>query len=300
MSQSFENVRLVLAEPNPNIRIGLRAALTAAGFRAITETASYLRVHDLLAHDSVDLLITAAELEGNDVGFLISENRNQRLGSNPFPLAITLLGNRAPARVRQVIDSGTDDLLLTPVAADQLLARIRRLYHRRKPFVVTHDYTGPDRRNQARAFGTHQAPMIEVPNPLRLRAENGIDGTRMELLIREQATLLNRIKIERHAVQINWLADHVHATIRDGMSSHAVNLMPFTNKLLSVAEDLIRRMKNTPAEAHVAPVAELRELAHRLDGAPDSIPYSELERLNGLAKAIGRSLAAVSPPAQVA
>ncbi|OAN48883.1 hypothetical protein [Magnetospirillum moscoviense] len=292
MSQSFENVRLVLAEPNPNIRIGLRAALTAAGFRAITETASYIRVHDLLAHDSVDLLISAAELEGNDVGFLISENRNQRLGPNPFPLAITLLGNRAPARVRQVIVSGTDD---------QLLARIRRLYHRRKPFVVTHDYTGPDRRNQARAFGTHQAPMIEVPNPLRLRAENGIDGTRMELLIREQAALLNRIKIERHAVQINWLADHVHATIRDGISSNAVNLMPFTNKLLSVAEDLIRRMKNSPAEAHVAPVAELRELAHRLDGAPDSIPYSELERLNGLAKAIGRTLlSVVSPPAQVA
>ncbi|MBF0324653.1 MAG: hypothetical protein HQL42_06215 [Alphaproteobacteria bacterium] len=291
MSQSFENVRLVLAERNPNIRIGLRAALTAAGFRAITETASYIRVHDLLAHDSVDLLISAAELEGNDVGFLISENRNQRLGPNPFPLAITLLGNRAPARVRQVIVSGTDD---------QLLARIRRLYHRRKPFVVTHDYTGPDRRNQARAFGTHQAPMIEVPNPLRLRAENGIDGTRMELLIREQAALLNRIKIERHAVQINWLADHVHATIRDGISSNAVNLMPFTNKLLSVAEDLIRRMKNSPAEAHVAPVAELRELAHRLDGAPDSIPYSELERLNGLAKVISRTLSVVSPPAQVA
>ncbi len=300
MSQALEKIRLVLAEPNPNIRTGLRGALTTRGFRTITETASFIKVHDLMEQDSVDLLITATELEGNDVGFLVSEMRNQRLGRNPFVVVITLLGTPNPERVKAVIDCGTDDLLLTPVAPDNLLSRIDKLFSDRKPFVITHDYTGPDRRTKARSFGHHSAPMLEVPNPLRLRAESGIDGTRLERMVRDSAGQLNRIKIERHAVQINWLADHVHASIRDGVTSDPQSLMRFTGTLLAVADDLLRRMKNTPVEAHGEPVAELRDIARKLDGAPAAVAYGELERLNILAKTIGRLLAHSAHQAQVA
>ena len=300
MLQSVENIRLVLADPNPQIRNALRGALNAKGFRAITETASFVRVHDLLEQDSVDLLISASELEGNDVGFLVSEMRNQRLGRNPFVVTITLLGNANPDRVKKVIDSGTDDLVLVPVAPDTLLARIANLLKGRKPFVVTHDYVGPDRRTRTRSFVGHQAPMLDVPNPLRLRAETGIDGTKLDRQVRESGAQLNRLKIERHAVQINWLADHVHATIRDGLAEEADKLMPFTSKLLSVADDLMRRMRGTPAEAHGGPVEELREISHRLDSNPCSVAYGDLERLNNLAKSIMRAMGSTTSHAQVA
>ena len=39
----------------------------------------------------------------------------------------------------------SDDLLLMPVAPAQVMTRIDNLMQGRKPFIVTHDYIGPDR-----------------------------------------------------------------------------------------------------------------------------------------------------------
>lgn len=298
MPQSFDNVRLTIADPSPLVRTGLKSALFAMGFRAITDTASFVKLHDLIEQDSIDLLVTASELEDNQVGYLISEMRNQRLGTNPFIVVITLLASAEPDYVKRVIDAGGDDLLLTPVAPDQLILRIEKLARTRKPFVITHDYTGPDRRTKARAFDSHSAPMLEVPNPLKIRAETGgLDGTRLERMIRENGVTLNRIKIERYAVQLDWLVQHVHASIRDGVTDGQA-LAPYTGRLVSVAEDMIRRMKHTPQEWQVASVAELLEIAHRLEHDPAALAYAELERLAALAKSTYRALGA--PPASVA
>lgn len=297
MAQSFENVRLVIADPSPMVRTGLRGALFSIGFRTITETPSFIRLHDLIEQDAIDLLVVSSELENNDTGFLVSEMRNQRLGPNPFPVVITLLANAEPDYVKKVIDSGADDLLLTPVQPDQMILRIEKLTRRRKPFVVTHDYTGPDRRTKARAFETHSAPMLEVPNPLKFRFENsGTDSTPLNRTIAESATTLNRIKIERYAVQIDWLVTHIHATIRDGVAD-PLALLPYTGKLSAVAEDMVRRMQGTAAEMHSDPVAELLITARKLEHEPAGVPFAEMERLTVLSRNISRSLG--SPAATV-
>jgi len=277
------------------VRTGLRAALYSIGFRTITDTASFVKLHDMIEQDMIDLLIVSSELENNDAGFLISEMRDQRLGPNPFLVVITLLASAEPDYVKRVIDSGADDLLLTPVAPDQLILRIEKLARARKPFVVTHDYTGPDRRTKARAFETHSAPMLEVPNPLRMKAESGLDGTKLARAVAESSVTLNRMKIERHAVQIDWLVTHIHASIRDGMTTDPAHLVPYTHRLPMAAEDMLRRMKGTPTEAHTAPVAELLEIARKVDQDPGNIPFAELERLAQLSKLTSRSLG--SPPA---
>lgn len=295
MAQSFENVRLVIADPNPLIRTGLRGALFSIGFRTITETGSYVKLHDLIEQDAIDLLITSSELEGNDTGYLISEMRNHRLGPNPFLVVITLLTNAEPDYVKKVIDSGADDLLLMPVQPDQMIMRIEKLTRARKPFVVTHDYTGPDRRTKARAFETHSAPMLQVPNPLKFRAEaSSLDGTRLIRMVAESSTTLNRMKIERYAVQIDWLVTHIHASIRDGAVSDPVELAPHIAKLVKVAEDMATRMRGTAAEPHVEPVIEVLSIAQRLDAAAGRLPFAQLERLTSLSRTISRAL--TSPP----
>lgn len=299
LSQSFENVRLTIADPSPLVRSGLKSALYAMGFRAITDTASFVKLHDLIEQDAVDLLVTASEVESNHVGYLVNELRSQRLGTNPFVVVITLLASAEPDYVRRVIDSGGDDLLLTPVAPDQLITRIQKLARTRKPFVITHDYTGPDRRTKARAFDNHSAPMLEVPNPLKIRAEAiGLDGTRLERMVRESSVTLNRIKVERYAVQLDWLVQHINASIRDGMVADPQTLAPYTTKLQHVAEDMIRRMKGTPTEGQINGIAEVLEIAHKLESDPAKVGYGELERLAAQAKTTYRALGA--PPASVA
>lgn len=278
------------------IRTGLRGALFSIGFRTITETASFVKLHDLIEQDAIDLLITSSELEGNDTGYLVSEMRNHRLGHNPFLVVITLLANAEPDYVKKVIDSGVDDLLLMPVQPDQMILRIEKLTRNRKPFVVTHDYTGPDRRTKARAFETHSAPMLQVPNPLKFRAEtSGMDSTRLIRMVAETSVTLNRIKIERHAVQIDWLVVHIHATIRDGAVSDPAELAPHTARLVRVAEDMENRMRGTAAERYLEPVQEVLAIARRLDAAPGQLPFAEMERLTTLSRTINRSLVAPAP-----
>lgn len=273
------------------IRTGLKGALYSIGFRSILETSSFIKLHDLIDQDAIDLLVTASELESNEVGFLISEMRNQRLGTNPFMVVITLLASAEPDYVKRVIDSGADDLLLTPVSADQLILRIEKLVRGRKPFVVTHDYTGPDRRTKARAFETHSAPMLDVPNPLKIRAEsNGLDGTRLNRMVAETAVTLNRMKVERYTVQIDWLITHIHATIRDGVTTDPLTLTPYTSKLVLVAEDMMRRMKGTVAEAHTKLVGDIHAIARKLEEDIAAVPFGLLEQVNTLSRALTRAL----------
>ena len=285
VANTFESVRLLIADPSPIVRTGLKGALFAQGFRAITDTTSYVKLHDLLAQDSVDLLITSSTLENNETAYLIQQTRHHRLGSNPFVVVIMLLANAEPPYVRKAIDSGADDLLLMPVAPEQLMTRITKLAERRKPFVVTHDYVGPDRRGKNRQF-EHSAATLLVPNPMRARIRGGMDGTRLTAQIRDSAGALNHMQIERHAAQVVWLVSHIGASIRDGAAEPGT-LVVHTAKLVATAEDMIRRIKETPAEAHAAIIGDLLEIARRLDADFGKVAYSELEKLHGMAQTLG-------------
>lgn len=270
------------------VRTGLRAALFSIGFRTVSDTASFIRLHDAIANDEVDLLVTSSELEGNDVGFLIQEMRHQRLGTNPFLTTIGLLANAEPDYVKRVIDSGVDDLLLTPVIPDQLIMRIEKLSRTRKPFVITHDYTGPDRRAATRTFTNHSAPLMEVPNPLHDKV-TGIGLKTITERIRDAAATCNRLKIERNAVQVEWLVGHINASIRDGMGDGA-SLIPHTHRLVLVAEDMIARMKGTSSEKFLGSVNELLEVVRRLDQDPSNIAFADIERTHTLSRTISRAL----------
>src|SRR3546814_1821103 len=57
-------------------------------------------------------------------------------------------------------------LLVKPLSTRIILDRIETVALHRKPFVVTSDYIGPDRR-KAVARRDSNVPLIEVPNPLR-------------------------------------------------------------------------------------------------------------------------------------
>ncbi len=292
MSHSFENVRLVIADNSPMVRSGLKAALYSFGFRNIVDTGQLVRLHDLLTQDSADLVISGSEVENTQVGYLIQEVRHHRLGSNPFLQAIILLSNADPIYVRKNIDSGADDLLLMPVAPEQLIARIEKLVNNRKPFIVTRDYIGPDRRNKPRP-GESSAPTLPVPNPLKARVTGSVDSTRLMRQVQEAAQQLNRVKIERHAVQIEWLANHLAASIRDGSGDPAV-LVTHSANLVATVNDTIKRAHGTPVESQESLLFEILMVAQRLDAAPTTVGFMEVEKLQTQARTLARQVAALS------
>ena len=78
---------------------------------------------------------------------MIQALRQGATGYNPFIVIIVTAWENNNALVGRVINSGADDLLLRPFSTAVLGNRIRTHVERRKGFVITSEYVGPDRRN---------------------------------------------------------------------------------------------------------------------------------------------------------
>ncbi|MEW5729328.1 MAG: response regulator [Pseudomonadota bacterium] len=210
---NFSLCKAVVADPSPLIRQGVRNTLYSLGFREVRDTASYVALSEDCKAE-VDLIIANAEVEGGDTSFLIRNLRAGKLGPDPFVVVITMLTNGDEAHIRKVADSGSDGLLLIPFAPDQLMQRVRMLTERRKPFVVTHNYLGPDRRKEVRTGGAGNAALFEVPNPLSARAKGA--GGRYARLREEARQRLLHERVSRIAGGIEWECQSLYVAVRDG------------------------------------------------------------------------------------
>jgi hypothetical protein len=107
-----------------------------------------------------------------------------------------------------VVNSGADDLLAAPISPAKLFTRIDVLVGNRKPFVVTSDYIGPDRRKNPGGDGDRQSsiPILEVPNTLRAKAlGETIDIARLQDAIDGAMVEINEQRMIRHSYQIGFL-----------------------------------------------------------------------------------------------
>jgi DNA-binding response OmpR family regulator len=236
------NVRLVLAEPNMAIRRDLVEALTSHGFESIMATGNMLPIRKAIEEGSVDLLVGDTALPEGDLSELVRAMRNGEIGDNPFLVTIILVSNPGQETMRKVINSGTDSVLVKPFTAEQLVERILMLIEKRKRFVVTSDYVGPDRRSTARP-GSQIVPQIDVPNPLQCRAMGQGDPFRMKRVVENAAARINEQKVERDAFQIGYLVDRIVPGLAPGGNYEEAVI--HLKLLASVSRDIARRIKAT-------------------------------------------------------
>lgn len=288
----FEDVRVLLGESNVQVRSAARAALASHGFKSVRDTGSFGPLSDAITTNAVDLVICDVRLLGGDPFILFNKVRHHEVGNNPFILIIMTMETPTEDAVKQVFNCGADDLLVKPLSPRQLMLRIEALAKARKPFVVTHDYVGPDRRKGVRpGEGGTPTPQIEVPNPLKNKAFGGMDPSRMQQLIDEAASQINEHKMERHSGQIAWLVERITPALQNGGdASLSGNLI----RLLYVSEDLSRRLRGTRF-AHVAELAmSLVGLATRIRDAPKNPDPTDIELLPKLSQAIKHAFDPVS------
>lgn len=293
----FESIRVVIGEPNRQMRQSVKTALIDKGFRNIVDVASAKDVGEAIKTGDVDLLVCDMGLPDGSLCEIIRKCRHHEIGPNPFILVITLLENPTVAVVKQAFDAGTDDLIVKPFAPKQLLDRVLVLARGRKPFVVTHDYIGPDRRKTQRDGDGVSATLIEVPNPLRAKAMGEMNPERLQQLIDSAAIMINEQKMERHAVQIAYLIDRILPTYEGGGGPHLDQLL---EQLLYVAEDLSRRLRGT-RYSHVAELAmSLVGLTMRVRQAGNRPDQKDMDLLPKLCLAIERAFSRDARTADVA
>jgi len=201
---SYDTAEVLLYDPVTANRMATRAALFAVGFRHI-ETATTTRAFEELIHKRPpDLAI--CEVQGADAELcrLIQSMRQGQTGQNPFVVIIATAWEKSASLVKRVVDSGADDLLLRPFSAAQLTSRIETHVQRRKGFVVTTDYVGPDRRHdQSRPS---DAELFEPPNSLRMKAKERLSrdqvAHRLDAELQAARDMLNTEKLRRDAFQV--------------------------------------------------------------------------------------------------
>ena len=200
----YGDVRIVFAIENPMVSKGLQNVLHHEGYQRPLDVDSRERLLQILTEQTFDVIITATEMGADFIPPTITQLRQGLLKHHAIPVVIELLVSSEGDYIRKVIDSGPDDLLQLPVSPGQLLTRLTALATQpRKPFIVTSDYVGPDRRGANRA-GTTSMPLIEVPNPIALKVARMPEEAFNEE-IRASTDKIRQMRLERFAFELQWL-----------------------------------------------------------------------------------------------
>jgi two-component system, OmpR family, phosphate regulon response regulator PhoB len=119
--------QVLVVEDDPDLRLLLRTALTAAGFE-VEETDSGPSALEAFDRCPVDLVLLDLGLPGLD-GYEVL--RQLRIGSD-VPV-IVLSGRQSEAERTAALESGADDYVSKPFSTPEMLARIRAVLRRALP-----------------------------------------------------------------------------------------------------------------------------------------------------------------------
>ncbi len=275
---------LIIAEPHAQLRRALREGIVARGFERIVTTRDFDETTLATTDARPDLLICDVDLPGGDVFDFIKAIRHGDAGDNPFLVIVAMVEYPTEDRVWKIVGSGVDAILVKPLAVRTMLDHITALIHSRKPFAITSDYVGPDRRIGRRDGDAepHDAwSTIEVPNTLSQKAHGTYDPAAVEQAIGETASRVNEHKVIQHAAMINAIVGQIIPYYESGSADDSVRI--HIRHLIRVGRDISRRIKDTE-NRHVVPLcASLIKLAHTIEGRylePDPKDIALLKKLS--------------------
>lgn len=156
---------VLLAIANPLVRRAMTDEFRHRGVPEVIAVSDWDAMKEAIENHSFDVIVTDDVLGELQTGSLIRDIRNGVLHEHPFPLVLALAHQKVEQQLRELIDCGPDAVVLTPVSIADLFTKIDRLAAARKPFVITRNYIGPDRRTSLRE-GAAPPRFVEAPNPL--------------------------------------------------------------------------------------------------------------------------------------
>jgi len=201
---SFDSVDVLIYDPVPANRTATRAAMYALGFRR-TETVSSLEAFvEAMQKSPPDIALCEAQGAAEDLCATIQQMRQGGAGHNPFVVIIVTAWEKSTTMINRVVSSGADDLLLRPFSTALLGSRIETHVERRKNFVITTDYVGPDRRKDA--VRANDAELFEPPNSLKMKAKDRLPSDviarRLDSELKAAREKLSSEKLRRDAFQV--------------------------------------------------------------------------------------------------
>lgn len=248
----FSQVEAVLIEPQLNTLRLFRDMLARMGMTQVQACDKLETASPIIKGSMADLLfIDVPETDSGELA-LIRGMRQEKMAANPFLTIIATSWYPSQLLMLRVANAGADDFLSKPVSPKQVLERLVSQIEGRRPFVVTSDYIGPDRRRISRP-GAQIAP-IAVPNTLRAKVSGRFDKTALQQAIDKTSHDVNAQKVIRDAVQIAFLVEFA----LPGLTAAPPERMALDHvvRIPGVVEDLLQRMPDSPIKDKVLPLCQ--------------------------------------------
>ena len=201
---SYDSVDVLIYDPVSSNRTATRATLYALGFRR-TETVSTIDAFvESMQKNPPDIALCEAQGAADELCATIQQMRQGGAGYNPFIVIIVTAWEKNTSLIKKVVSSGADDLILRPFSTALLGQRIEAHIERRKSFVITTDYVGPDRRSDtSRASNTE---LFDPPNSLKMKAKERLTAEaiarRLDSELRNAREKLTSEKLRRDSFQV--------------------------------------------------------------------------------------------------
>jgi DNA-binding response OmpR family regulator len=280
-SYKLENVHVLIVDSQATARNVTRNLLYETGFREIAIASSLEAARDHIVSDRHDLVIADANAEAGGICDLVFDVRHGYCG-DPFLPIVMLSWEPTQEVVKKVIDTGADILMTMPSSTAKLGEAVETLIRRRKPFVVTSDYIGPDRRGKEEDKRKDQAvSTVNVPNVMRSKAtgETPTEDHRVNCLA---------VIDEQKVVRTGDLVETLAREILDHFSGkkELTDVQPLLRRLNQAADDLKSRIHRS-SHSHQADLCQtLLEIARRLLESPERPAENDLELLKQVSLAL--------------
>lgn len=281
----LEDISVVVIDPDSISRQTIRNILVDNGFRHITMGSTMKEMLEALEDEDRDLLIIDQNLSDGNLSDFVHKLRHYETKFNPFIPIIATAWSPTQDDVRAIVQSGVDHIVGKPLSPSNLMQRIKVLALDRKPFVVTSQYIGPDRRKKDDKRDSDVIP-LKVPNTLQAKATREKEEVvpDMQKEIDQCVKRINIQKLDRNASQVIFLTDRIIPALENSEIDETTTRS--LDRLLYVSEDISRRMTGTPYD-HVSGLCKtLIDVTKRIIDAGDEPDSKDVELLRPVSLSI--------------
>lgn len=250
-----------------------RSLLRDLGMREFIILDTVEEAREILDHKTFDLLVTNSYIKDVDMGPFVHDIRQGDLGKDPFVPVIALTWEPSLDQIQDLCNVGVDVILTLPLTIEKITHALELMIQRRKPFVVTADYIGPDRRKSVRAAAS-SAPTTAVPNSLKRKALGKDDAPPRDLVISD----INDFRVESYISRITFSIGKISGLTNSGGEG---TMSDWIEQLCTNASNLSRRIEGTRYSHQSALCHSLIDVTGNLlaEGSPTATDMELLQQI---------------------
>jgi len=158
---TLKKATVYIGEKNYGARQQLRDLFVAQGLKQIVCHSNIEGLRDLVAELPPDLLVLSDDLDPG-IFDLVRAIRFQKLGDNPFMLISMLVNPTRREVLERAIEAGVDDIIIKPISAERVQARLQLVTFHRRPFIATDGYVGPERKTEDPPIKHRRFPVLNT------------------------------------------------------------------------------------------------------------------------------------------